>query len=220
MSYHIVPSVALGAEGQCVPVPYTSKGGGHGTGSMCRDIAWTCNCKLCTQQVLNDLGFGPVDVDGIFGLKTYAALAKAAESLDADYSGGNPGVALCKALVDKWTAPGGPGSVPPAAPPTEPPSRRPPPPAIWPGFLKKPAPFKFKMPVSPNGRPPPDEGVEDGGAGWWASQTDTTRYLIIGGAVVVLGAGAYFLLMPKKAAATPNPPIRRSKPSYKGGSRA
>jgi hypothetical protein len=175
-------------------VPMMKFGTTPAVGHPVADSSGTCSDSFAVQQMLNDLGFGPLVVDGQIGNATFAALKKFAQSTGTSYGGAFPQASLCQALMDAWQAQK--GSVAPAAPTPAPVSR---PasvflnPAILASIAQKPAAVPSVSPIS--------------SPGWWSGQSTTMKAVVIVGGIAVLGTVVY--LATKKRQAKANARRRR-----------
>lgn len=96
-----------GLFGLGLDIPYVDSQGSNKT-------AHASNAQNCSddpgsarslQQMLNDLGYGPLVVDGILGNATFKALDLFASQTGASYTKGTiPKGSICDAVINAWTA--------------------------------------------------------------------------------------------------------------------
>ena len=190
-TYEIGPVEGLG-----LSVPYVTSWNKSGEAEV--SDAANCGSPFAVQQMLNDLGFGPLPVDGALGNKTFKALKDFAAGAGAPYDGTFPKGPVCSALVAAWEAKQAPAAPAPAPAPDAP---------------TAPAPRGSKIVLS-RARPLPltrsgaGTGPTGGGVGgWWNAQTTLTKTAIVGGSALALVAVVALAMSggrSKAEAATPN----------------
>jgi hypothetical protein len=136
-----------------------------------------CGSASNIQAALNDLGYGPLAVDGNLGQKSFAAMDKFGRAVGVgavQYA--TP--AFCAALQKALAAAQAPPPPDPAQPPPQgqPPAQYPPPQGQPP--MQYPPPAQYP--------PPPTGGGATGIKGWWDGQTPTMKYVMIGGGALLL----------------------------------
>jgi len=213
MAYYYRATSGLGQDPSCTSVPYVTSTGQSGAGNLCADDSGKCGDMFALQQALNYLGYGPLEVDGMPGAKTFAAIKNYADAKGVNYPGSYPGYEVCAPLVKEYAA----ESAPPASAPA----------AVAPKSLNLTA---MKMPrlsktiaagaprsgttstspaAPPPGGSPAAETQPVPAQGFWAGLPDWQKYAIIGGAVLAVGGGAYFLISKKRRPAVATPNARR-----------
>jgi hypothetical protein len=184
-------------------VPYTDPKGNLKTGHA----SLSTNCSddsgggaFALQQMLNDLGYGPLVVDGQVGTNTFKALDAFAASTGTAYTKGSlPKGAICDALMAAWqhsAAPVGPSSSPGAVPVMTGPASGPAAPATGPGPSHLDLARLSKLIDIQNYKP-----RSDGIVGWFQGQTTPIKIGVVVGGLALVGGVVYLVMQPKPYAA-------------------
>jgi hypothetical protein len=186
MSYYAMNGLGAGenAEGyECLTIPYKTNKGVEDSGQFC-DKPGNCGDAFALQQVLNEMGFGPLDVDGDIGANTKAALDKAAIKYQVKRTPGTlPDQDLCESVGGAWYLKyyGGASTSKPTL--TSAPDRTL---SKVVNRLDLPA---FLRPTKMQGTAEP--GMVDKAKAWWGELGTPGKIGVVAGGVTVLGLLAY-----------------------------
>ncbi len=189
----------FGASADCNTLNYKTNKGVEGQGQLC-PTGQNCGNPFALQQALNDLGFGPIDVDGAVGPQTYAAIAKAMATYGVSYTSGAPSALVCQTISDAWNAKYyGPAPTTSTNTGTTTAST-----AAVRGTLIKRTPVLVSAirqmttgtATTKEGELPTDAGVVDKTKAWWGGLGTPAKVGVVAGGVAVLGLLAYALTKP------------------------
>lgn len=134
-----------------------------------------CGSAKNIQTALNDLGYGPLGVDGVLGQKSYAAMDKFGAAVGIGKVS-YPSAAFCSALKTGLAA-----LVPP-----------PPPPDLQPPQVSPPQSFPPTQAPPVQQQPPAGQPPATGIQGWWQSLSQNAKLGVgIGGGALLLGIIAF-----------------------------
>lgn len=179
-------------------VPYTDSKGSHVAAAS---SGLNCGDPKALQAMLNDLGYGPLTVDGIVGNNTFFSLADFAADEGIDYNTDNfPQGKICDALIAAWQKKMSGGSVAPSTSSTSKLASM----IAKSGLNAKFAPVKK---VAFTNTKSSSASFVDKAEDWWEAQPTTMKVAIVGGGVVVVGLVYY--LATGGGSYTPNRRSRR-----------